>query len=138
MKYMKIPNMAVLALMIVFLVVGLIALPLGEYPWRILHFVVILAIGFVLNMAGGVGAGDAKFAAAMAPLVAFGDWRNIIFLFAAVLLAAFATHRAFKYLPRLRSRASEWASWTNNDFPMGLALGGTLIFYLIAGVLYGA
>jgi prepilin peptidase CpaA len=23
-----------------------------------------------------------------------------------------------------------WVSWTNRDFPMGLALSGTLIFYL--------
>ncbi len=34
MKFMKIPNMAVLAMMVVFLVVGLIALPLDVWAWR--------------------------------------------------------------------------------------------------------
>ena len=69
MKFMKIPNKAVLSLMVVFVIIGLIALPLAEMPWRLLQFVVVLAIGFGLNMIGSIGAGDAKFAAAMAPFV---------------------------------------------------------------------
>ena len=138
MKFMKIPNKAVVALTVVFLVVGLIALPFEEYPWRLLHLVVILAIGFGLNMIGSIGAGDAKFAAAMAPFVALGDLRYIFYLFAAVLLAAVLTHRAFKRLDRIRALTPEWKSWETRDFPMGLALGGTLGFYLIAGALSGS
>ena len=139
MKFMKIPNKAVLALIVVFLVVGLIAItPLADYPWRLLHFVVILAVGFVANMIGAVGAGDAKFAAAMAPLVAFGDLQVVLFLFATVLLAAFVTHRLFKLIPPFRARTTDWASWTHNDFPMGLTLAGTLIFYLCLGAVFGA
>lgn len=138
MKFMKIPNKAVMALVIVFLVIGLIAIPLPEYPWRLLHLVLILLIGFILNMIGSVGAGDAKFAAAMAPFVAPGDVRIIIILFAAVLLASFATHRIFKRIPSFRARTADWASWEKHDFPMGFALGGTLIFYLVAGAVFGA
>ncbi|MBV1866336.1 MAG: prepilin peptidase [Marinosulfonomonas sp.] len=137
MKFMKIPNKAVVALTVIFLVVGLVALPLAEYPWRLLHLVVILAIGFGLNLIGSIGAGDAKFAAAMAPFMALGDLRNIFYLFAAVLLAAVLTHRAFKRSDRLRALAPGWKSWTTRDFPMGLALGGTLAFYLILGALFG-
>lgn len=37
MRAMKIPNKAVLALALVFLAVGLIALPLADYPWRLLQ-----------------------------------------------------------------------------------------------------
>ena len=132
---MKIPNKAVAALTVVFLVIGLIALPLEDYAWRWLHLVVILAIGFVLNMLGGIGAGDAKFAAAMAPFVALQDLRMFLFLFAAVLLAAVATHRMFKRSASFRAKTPDWASWTHADFPMGLALAGTLIFYLAAAAI---
>jgi len=138
MKFMKIPNKAVVALTVVFLVVGLIVLPINEYPWRLLHLVVVLAIGFGLNLIGSIGAGDAKFAAAMAPFVALGDLRNIFYLFAAVLLAAVLTHRTFKRLASIRALTPEWKSWETRDFPMGLALGGTLGFYLIAGALSGS
>ena len=92
----------------------------------------ILAIGFVLNMLGSVGAGDAKFAAAMAPFVALQDLRMVLFLFAAVLLAAVATHRIFKRSTAFRAKTPDWVSWTHRGFPMGLPLAGTLIFYLAA------
>lgn len=130
-KFMKIPNKAVLALGTVFLVVGVIAVPLPEYPWRLLQIAVVLAAGFVLNMAGALGAGDAKFAAAMAPFVPLADAPAFAVLLATVLLAAFVTHRAFRALPALRPRTADWASWSRHDFPMGLALGPSLAFYLI-------
>ena len=137
-KFMKISNKAVYALLAVFLVVGLIALPLADYPWRLLHIVVVLVVGFVLNMLGMVGAGDAKFAAVMAPFVPLADARAVLILFAAVLLAAFVTHRVFRALPGFRARTGDWKSWGAKDFPMGLALGGTLAFYLLIGVFNGA
>ncbi|WP_166417436.1 prepilin peptidase [Cochlodiniinecator piscidefendens] len=137
-KRMKIPNRAVLALVGVFVVVGLIALPFAEYPWRLLQLVVVLVIGFVLNMVGAVGAGDAKFAAAMAPFIALGDSMTFLTLFAAVMLAAFVIHRLFRRIPAIRRLTPEWESWENNDFPMGLALGGSLVFYLGLGILYGS
>lgn len=137
MKFMKIPNKAVIALMIVYLVIGLIALPFKQYLWQWTHFIVVLAVGFLLNLRGSIGAGDAKFAAAMAPFIVLGDARNVFLLFAAVLLAAFATHRLFKRIPAFRKRTSDWESWGNHDFPMGLALGGTLLFYILTGVFFG-
>ncbi len=138
MKFMKIPNKAVLALMAVFVVVGLVAVPLDEYPWRLLQFVIVLVIGFVANMVGGVGAGDAKFAAAMAPFFAAGDLRLALFMFAGVVVAAVVVHRLARLMPAVRRLAPDWESWTRKDFPMGLALGSGLAFYLIAGAIYGA
>ena len=138
MKFMKIPNKAVIALAVVFLVIGLIALPFSEYSWRWLHLVVVLVIGFAMNMIGSIGAGDAKFAAVMAPFIAYGDLKYIIYLFAAVLLAAVVTHRLFRRSERFKALTPDWASWETRDFPMGLALGGTLGFYLILGVFYGS
>lgn len=136
-KLMKIPNVAVYALVIVFAAIGLIALPFSEYLWRWTHLVVILAIGFGMNMARLIGAGDAKFAAAMAPFVAAGDMRLLIVLFAACVLGAFASHRLLGMLPAFRRATTDWLSWAHKDFPMGLALGGTLIGYLALGVAFG-
>jgi prepilin peptidase CpaA len=137
-KYMKIPNLAVLALFAVFLSIGLVALPLAELPWRLLHLVVILIVGFVISSLGMIGAGDAKFAAAMAPFVAFGDAASMAYLFAATVLAAFITHRIFQRSKAFRKMTPDWKSWDNKDFPMGFALGGALIIYLVLGVIYGA
>ncbi len=138
MAHMKIPNKAVIALIVVFLAVGLIVVPLAEYPWRLLQLAVILAIGFALNMGGLIGAGDAKFAAAMAPFVPLGDLRLFMVLFAAILLAAVITHRLFKRIPAMRRRTSDWKSWSSRKFPMGLALGSSLVFYLALAAFYGA
>lgn len=136
-KFMKIPNKAVLALTVVFLVIGLIVIPLADYPWRLLHLVVVLIVGFALNMAGMIGAGDAKFAAAMAPFVLLGDLRLFLVLFGAVMIAAFITHRVFRRIPAVVRRTPDWVSWTSGKFPMGLALGGSLAIYLALGVAQG-
>jgi prepilin peptidase CpaA len=138
MAFMKIPNKAVVALFAVFVVVGLLALPLDSYVWRYAQLAGVLALGFVLNIARAVGAGDAKFAAAMAPFVDPGDVRVVLVLFAAVLLAAFVTHRAARSVPAVRTAFPAWESWSRKDFPMGLALGGTLIFYVLLGVAFGS
>lgn len=137
-REMRITNQAVMALVAVFLVVGLIALPLPVYGWRIIQMVVVLVIGFLLNAGGAIGAGDAKFAAAAAPFIAGGDFRLLLAIFAANLLAAFATHRLVKYTP-LRKIAPNWKSWDMGwKFPMGLSLGGTLGIYLLLGVWFGS
>ena len=130
---MRITNQAVIALALVFLIVGPIALPLPEYGYRLLQMLGVLVIGIVLNAARVMGAGDAKFAAAAAGFIAPTDLRFIIIIFTANLLAAYATHRLAKYTP-LRRIAPHWKSWDmGKKFPMGLALGGTLAAYLIMG-----
>ena len=118
--------------------VSWIAVPLADYPWRLLQLVVVLVIGFVLNLIGMVGAGDAKFAAAMAPFVPLADATVFFFLLAAVAMAAFATHRGFRALPAFRSLTGDWVSWTRWDFPMGLPLGASLAFYLVIAAVSGA
>ncbi len=135
---MRITNQAVLVLGGLFVIVGLIALPLPVYGIRLLQMLGVLVVGVVLNSAGAVGAGDAKFAAAAAPYVAGGDLRLLLAVFAANLLAAFLTHRLAKYTA-LRRIAPGWKSWDMGwKFPMGLSLGGTLAIYLLLGAIYGA
>lgn len=137
-RTMKIPNIAVLSLVAVFLVIGLIALPLAEYPWRLAHLGIMLAAGIVMNAAGLMGAGDAKFIAAAAPFVALGDAATLCLIFAAMLIGAFVTHRVAMYSP-LRRLAPDWKSWSaGKKFPMGFALGGTLALYLGLGAAYGS
>ena len=134
MKFMRIPNKAVLALTAVFLVVGLAALPLEVWAWRWTHLLVVLAIGFVANLAGVIGAGDAKYAAAMAPFFPASDLRLVLALLAAAIVGAFISHRMARAIGPVRAMTADWASWTHKDFPMGLALSGTLIFYLLAAL----
>lgn len=130
MKFMKIPNKAVLALAGVFAVIGLLALPLPEYGWRWVHLAAVLAVGFVLTIAGLMGAGDAKFGAAMAPFIAPGDLNLFIGIFAASLILAFVGHRTMRAIPAVRKATPDWASWTHRKFPMGLALSGALLIHL--------
>ncbi|SES13583.1 prepilin peptidase CpaA [Tranquillimonas rosea] len=131
MKFMKIPNRAVIALVAVFFVVGPFALPLSAWAWQWANLAVVLVLGFLLNTAGAMGAGDAKFAAAAAPFVMLGDIVIVAYLLAATILAAFATHRGARAMPAVRRAVPDWESWTRRDFPMGLALGGTLLLYLL-------
>ena len=136
---MKIPNKAILALAGVFVVVGLVAVPLWpDYPMRLAALGLMLLVGIIVNAAGVMGAGDAKFIAAAAPFVAPGDIVFLMFVSSANLLAAFATHRIAKHTS-LRALAPHWESWERGKkFPMGFALGATLVFYLIAGLAFGA
>lgn len=127
---MKIRNTAVLALAGLFLILGLITLPLPEYGWRLAQMLIVLIIGIVLNAAGALGAGDAKFIAAAAPFVPPADGVIVGMVFCATLLAAFLTHRIAKHSP-LRRAAPHWESWERKgDFPMGLALGPAFAIYL--------
>lgn len=132
MKFMKIPNKAVVTMAAVWAVIGYFAFPLAQYGWGWALLGIVLAIGFVSSALGLVGAGDAKFAAAMAPVFTTANPVLVLALFCACLLGAFATHRLARMIPAVRRATADWESWTRKDFPMGLALSGTLIFYLLA------
>lgn len=131
MRSMRIPNNAVLALVAVFLIVGPFVLPLQDWGWRWLHLVVVLVFGFVLNALKVLGAGDAKFLAAMAPFVAIGDLFVFFLILAAALPIALIVHRLARATPPIRRLTPNWESWVKpRVFPMGLPLGGTLVVYL--------
>ena len=129
MKAMKIPNQAVLALAAVWVVLGPLLLPVNIWLWGFALMAIVLVIGFLLTAFAGVGAGDSKFAAAMAPFFTGADIRMVMALFAACILGAFAVHRIARAIPAVRAATPDWASWTHHKFPMGLALSGLLVFY---------
>ena len=135
MKFMRIPNKAVLAMAAIWPLAGWLAVPVDLWLWGFGIGAVVLVAGFVGNAAGLFGAGDAKFAAAMAQVFAGADLRVVLALFAACLLGAVATHRLARAIPAVRGAAPDWASWSHKDFPMGLALAGTVVFYLLGGFL---
>jgi prepilin peptidase CpaA len=135
MKFMRIPNKAVLALAGVWLIVGVFVVPINLWLWGWALGAGVLVVTFLATVAGLIGAGDAKFAAAMAPFFVAADPRFVMALFAACLLGAFVGHRGMRLVKPFRAATADWASWTNKDFPMGLALSGTLIFHLVASLL---
>lgn len=136
MRVMKIPNLAVYALVASYAVLGLIALPFGQYLWHWTHLPIVLIAGIVLNMIGAMGAGDAKFIAGASPMIATADLRLLIAILAATVLAGYVTHRIAKY-SKIRDMVPEWESWDQDKkrFPMGFPLGMTLVFYLIAVII---
>lgn len=138
MSAMKIPNKAVMALVLAYAVLGIFAFPFQVYLWQWVHLFVALVIGILLNAARVMGAGDAKFIAGAAPMLALGDLRLIMILFASCLLAGYAAHRIAKYAG-LRRLVPEWQSWQSGKrFPMGFPLSMTLLFYLLLIAIYRA
>jgi len=135
MKFMKIPNKAVMALFTVWVVVGVFVVPFDLWLLGLALGAVTLVVTFLATVVGLIGAGDAKFAAAMAPFFITADPRFVMALFAACLLGAFVGHRGMRLVTPFRAATADWASWTNKDFPMGLALSGMLIFYLATPLL---
>lgn len=135
-RRMKIPNIATDGLLLCYAVLGLFALPFTDYLWHWSHFAVMLIVGILLNAARVMGAGDAKFIASAAPMVALDDLRLIIILLAACLLAGYATHRLARISP-IRRMTPDWESWdTGKRFPMGFPLSMTLLFYLLLVATY--
>ena len=127
---MKIPNVANYALVGSFAVLGLIALPFTDYLWQWSHLVVVLLIGILLNAAGALGAGDAKFMAAAAPMIPLAEAHKLIPIAIVCILAGYATHRLAKHSP-IRKMVPEWESWTSGDrFPMGFPLSMMLVTFL--------
>ncbi|MBK6467605.1 MAG: prepilin peptidase [Rhodobacter sp.] len=135
MARMKIPNKAVLAMAALWPLLGWLVFPWQLWLMGFAIMAIVLLAGFIGNAAGLFGAGDAKFAAAMAPIFTAGDPMFIAMLYAVCSLAAFAVHRGLRQVPAVRRMTPEWKSWTHNKFPMGLALASMVVIYLLAAFL---
>ena len=127
---MRIPNLAVLALIGVFAAIGPFVLPLAEFGWRWLHLVVVIAVLLIGAVAGHVGMGDVKFAGAMALFVRREDIVGFFWLLCIVVIVSFLLHRTLRRMPALRPGLSGWRSWEHPRFPMGVPLAASLLIYL--------
>ena len=135
MRSMKIPNKAVMAMFVIWLVAGFFLMPLSVWAWGWALAAIVMVVGFVMHSAVGIGAGDAKFASAIAPFFVQSDPRFDMGLIAATMLGALAAHRVMRAMPAVRRATPDWESWTRAEyFPFGLALSGMLIFHLLATV----
>lgn len=135
-KFMKIPNKAVLSTLALWLLLGWVATGnLSDWAWGAALFAVVLALGFIGNLAGLFGAGDAKFAAAMAPFFVGGAPQFLLYLYIGCSLTALLLHRVMRNIPAITALAPDWKSWTSKKFPMGLALASMLLFYHLAAFL---
>ena len=132
MRSMKIPNTAVLGLIAVYVVVGILVLPIKIWALGLGVGVATLVVLFIANAVNLMGAGDSKFGAAMAPFFVMSDPRMVMGLLAGCLLGAFVAHRLMRNIPAIRRATPDWQSWTHRKFPMGLALAGMLNFHLLA------
>lgn len=135
-KVMKIPNRAVLTMLAVWVALGWYAVGVTPWLWSFALMAVVLVLGFLGNMIGLFGAGDAKFAAAMAGVFIGGNIYLIAGLYAACSVGALVLHRILKRIPAVRRATPDWTSWDRrNMFPMGTALASMLVLYLLAAFL---
>lgn len=136
MKTMKIPNKAVLALAAVWPLLGWLAVPTwAAWFWGFALMAIVLVAGYLLYTTGTFGAGDAKYAAAMAPFFVGTSILWLLFLIAACLIGALIVHRLMRRTPAVRRMTPDWVSWDiPRYFPLGFALSGILVFYLVAAI----
>lgn len=124
MQRMKIPNLASILMVAAYATLGFMAFPLESWLWGWAVLAIALVIGILGNMVGLFGAGDAKFAAAMAPVFVTGDLRFILMLVCGCMLGALVTHRLARNIPPIRRATPNWESWTRKDFPLALRCRG--------------
>jgi prepilin peptidase CpaA len=127
---MKLPNAIVLALVAAYVVFGPFLFEFETYLWGFARGVVMYFVGMFAFMFMGIGAGDGKFAAAMALFIPLADATLVLAIFCGFLLAAFCAHRLLRAIPRVREATPHWVSWEHRKFPAGLAITGTFITYL--------
>jgi prepilin peptidase CpaA len=134
-KRMKIPNTAVLAMAAIWPLIGWYVVPYESWLWGFALLGIVLVLGYVGYMTGTFGAGDAKYAAAMAPIFVGADYGLVMLLVAACLIGALITHRIMRSIPAIRRMTPDWVSWTQRRyFPLGFALSGIVVIYLIANL----
>ena len=136
MKRMKIPNTSVLAMAAVWPLLGWYVSPtLTVWAWGFALMAIVFVAGFLLYLTGTFGAGDAKFAAAMAGLFVGGNIGAILLIIFVCMIGSLVVHRFLRSLPVVRNATPDWESWTKRRyFPFGLALSSIVIFYLLAAI----
>jgi len=135
MKRMKIPNIAVLAMAAVWPLIGWTLVPWAGWFWGLGLMGLVFVAGFLLYLTGTFGAGDAKYAAAMAGIFVGGNIGDILLIIFVCMIGSLFLHRFMRSLPWVRNATPDWESWTKRRyFPFGLALSGIVVFYLVAAI----
>jgi prepilin peptidase CpaA len=132
-KFLKIPNIVPIGLVIMFILTGPIVLPLGEYGLRLFYGVIAFLISLVLFAIRVAPGGDLKFTTAIIPYVATTELLSFAMFVSLAALTAVFTHLVFGWVGLA---PKDWASWQKGGwrrrFPVGYALSGGLLTYLAA------
>lgn len=138
-KFLKIPNIVPVSMLLVFVVVAPFVLPFAEYKQSLLYGLITFAISLVLFAARLVPGGDLKFTIAIIPYVNSGELVSFAMFGALCAIMAVFTHLLFGWIGLA---PKNWASWQKGGwkrrFPVGFALSGALITYLSAHIIQGA
>ena len=135
-RYMRIYNGSNIVLFLLFLIPAPFFFAVPEIGWRLLAGVIAFAIGFLLNIAGRLGGGDAKFLPAATPFIATGDIPFVLVMLAFFGIVTIIVHRGLLFVPPFRAAVSDWVSWNHPKMngkpamPYGVALALTLSVYL--------
>jgi prepilin peptidase CpaA len=132
MKSMKIPNNAVIAMAAVWVLLGWLTVTWAAWAWGFALLAIVLVIGFLMSTFRMLGAGDAKFAAAMAPFFTGADTILVLIIVSSCLFGAVILHRILRAIPAVRAATPDWISWTHHKFPAGLALAAMVVIYHLA------
>ena len=130
-RRMIIPNACVLALGGAWLLLGWLPGAPGSWWGGVLLAGFVLVIGFLGNLAGLFGAGDAKMAAAIAPLFQGIGPDAVLMVIAIATLGGVGLHRFMRAVPCLRGICPDWDSWRSPKFPFGLVLAALALACLI-------
>lgn len=135
-KLMKIPNISVLAMAAVWPLLGWLVVPTWAlWFWGFALMAIVFVAGFLLYLTGTFGAGDAKYAAAMAGMFVGGRIAEILVLLVVCMIGSLVLHRIMRSLPFIRNATPDWVSWTRRRyFPFGLALSALVVIYLLAAL----
>ena len=135
MKRMKIPNTSVLAMAAIWPLLGWFLVPMTAWLWGFALMAIIFVLGFLLYTTGTFGAGDAKYAAAMAGMFVGGSIPDILVLLVLCMIGSLLVHRLLRSISFVRNLTPDWVSWNQRRyFPFGLALSAILIIYLLAEI----
>jgi len=124
-KYLRIPNWSVLAVLASFLVIGAWGLrPIDSFFWRLLFMVMVFAVFFALYVVQHkhLGGGDVKLLAAIAPFVLGPGFLTFLLTFAIFAILGIVAHRILRYF--LGGRLTGWKAIDQKIYlPMGLIFG---------------
>ncbi|MEX2517874.1 MAG: prepilin peptidase [Paracoccaceae bacterium] len=127
-KFLKIPNWLTGLAATLFIGFVFLSLPFDRALWRLAGAALVLIVGFLFFLGGAIGGGDAKAAAAFAPMVAPADAAPMLVLVAAAALVGLAL---LTLLRRTSLAQGSWAVWSERRrFPYGVALSTALVVYL--------
>ena len=134
-KYFRIPNLLVLAILAVFLAGVAPFLSMDELYRRGLLAIIVLGVGFVLALVRALGAGDVK---TLAVFVLFLEDYELASALIALALASLVGLIIIKVMRPMVLRKNyepitEWQCWHDSQhFPFGFALAGAL--FMVIGI----